>query len=159
MRFDYQMYLKSDFYVPLGVLLFGIAFIAVNIAGFIQNFESKNRFQYLIPFLFGLFFIILSLCQMIRGMAILKDRDLETFEVAGKVEKIEEVLFGTRHTIGRDIRTSVYITVNGERYYSVSLPGIYEGDYVKLDVFTNSKFVSRCEKVSDYENAQVDCSD
>ena len=107
MRFDYQMYLKSDFYVPLGVLLFSITFIAINIAGFIQNFESKSRIQYLIPFLFGLFFLVLSLCQMIRGLPILKDRDLEIYEVVGKVEKIEEVTFSTRHTIGRDIRSSV----------------------------------------------------
>ena len=155
MTFDYQMYLKSDFYIPLGLLLFCLTFIAVSIGGFIQDLGSKSRFQNLIPLCIGLLFGLIALVQMIRGMPILKDRDLQTFEVDGTVEKIEEVAFATRHYIGRDIRFSVYITVNGERYYSVSMPEIEEGDHVHLLVFQNSRFVSKCEKC--YENAQVEC--
>ncbi|MBQ4290874.1 MAG: hypothetical protein II719_06715, partial [Clostridia bacterium] len=95
--------------------------------------------------------IYIAVTQLIRGVPLLKDRDQETFEVSGIVEKIEGFTFGTRHVIGRDILTSIYITINGERYYSVSIPEIQEGDYLKLDVYINSKFVAGYEKVLNVE--------
>ena len=150
MRFDYQMYLKSDLYVPIGYLLFSIGFIGLCLAGaFLQS--GKSLFEELIPVCFpvciALFFIYISVTQLIRGVPLLKDRDQETFEVSGIVEKIEGFTFSTRHAIGRDFLSSIYITINGERYYSVSVPEIQEGDYLKLDVLKNSKFVAGYEKV------------
>lgn len=159
MKFDYHMYLKCDLYVPLGALLFCIALIVINIVGFFQNDSSKTRFQYIFFICFTLCFASIFVIQFIRGIPLLKDHELETVEVSGIVEKIEDITFSTRHTIGRDIRSSVYITVNGERYYSVSLPGIDVGDRVKLGVFTNSHFIASCELVIDNENVQMGGTD
>ncbi len=148
------MYLKSDFYVPIGYLLFSFGFIGLCLAvSFLQS--GKSLFEKMIPVCFpgciALFFIYIAVTQLIRGVPLLKDRDQETFEVSGIVEKIEGFTFGTRHVIGRDILTSIYITINGERYYSVSIPEIQEGDYLKLDVYINSKFVAGYEKVLNVE--------
>ena len=123
MRFDYQMYLKSDLYVPLCASLFCVVLVVSAIVGIIQHLESKARFEYVVFICFTLLLATVFVTQVIRGIPILKDRDLETLEVSGKIEKIEDITFGSRHYVGSDVRSSVYVTVNGVRYYSVTLPG------------------------------------
>ena len=53
---------------------------------------------------------------------------------------------GARHIVGENDFIPVYITIDGNKYYSVFLPGVEEGDTVDLVVLVNSKYVLECIK-------------
>ncbi len=144
MIFDYQMYLRSDFFVPLGELVFVTIVIVSSVGSFIRARASgKAASETLLVIVAALFFVVMTSIQIARGIRLLSDSEQDTFEIQGVIEEIEEPPFYTFYYVEGNRKSSQFVIIGGEKYYTVSLSGISRGDEVNLVVFSNSKFVQK----------------
>lgn len=143
MEFKYEMYLRNDFYLPMLMVVLFAAMVVISILGMIQNF-TIDRLQNILIIIAFLPFLYYYLVQTIRGIPLIRKGALNTINVQGIVEKIEYAHCGTKYCFNGDSRTSIYITIDGKKYYSAFLPGVHKGDAVFLVVLRNSKFVIKC---------------
>lgn len=82
---------------------------------------------------------------------MLKDDEYSAIIIDGEVEKIEKVVFSPRYMYKESVVFAKIITINGEKYYCITVGDLSIGDYVEVSYLENSRLII---KIDHYDVSQ-----
>ena len=147
MSFDYEAYWRSNFAVPVFVLLFFILWIIPLIKSFVSKVVKHEPLtkESIIMLFIGVCFTFVMFSFSINslkngGIYLINEKESDATTETYIIEKIDEPsklypYFKYDHKYGSDI------TINGETYFAVETGDFKEGDLVTITYLPKSKVI------------------
>ena len=162
MSFDYNVYFRSDCFVPLlSAICSSILclFALVLFSSFIRDiYYYKNVIKRVSQCIF-LVILIITMLNVTRteikrlsigGIYLLAEKKEDTESISGIIEKMDETdIFIRRkyYNVENNAGKGEFIFVNGNRYYLMTYGDLKIGDCVVMQVLPKSRFVLEINKI------------
>lgn len=154
MEFLYNEYFTNLFVIPFVMCVISISLMLGLI---IHTLLAKRPLtvKFKIDLVISLFVIILllivSVSSLKYGVKMSKDDEYSAIIIDGEVEKIEKVVFSPRYMYKESVVFAKIITINGEKYYCMTVGDLSIGDYVEVSYLENSRLII---KIDHYDVSQ-----
>ncbi|GEM_PF-4164683 len=148
MEFLYNEYFTNLFVIPFVMCVISISLMLGLI---IHNVLAKRplTIKFKIHLIISLFVIILllivSVSSLKHGVKLLKDDKNSVIMIEGEIEKIEKVVFSPRYMYNDRVVFAKIITINGEKYYCMTVGDLSIGDYVEVSYLENSRLIIKID--------------
>lgn len=148
MRFSYNEYFNNLFILPLVMCAISVVVILGMII-YSSNLSSpltiKFKFDFSISVIVCILLFIIFASSLRYGVKLLKDDENSVIIIEGEIEKIEKVVFSPRYMYNDRVVFAKMITINGEKYYCMTVGNLSIGDYVEASYLINSRLIIKID--------------
>ena len=161
MEFDYDIYLRQNCLVCLGLLLFCMVMLTVFIMGYVRYFRNDTTersfgviAEMILILVVLLFMMSINFMPLLRGgIYLLSEKENDAIEVTGEIESTFELSFigGMKYSdygIMQNRGSGEGIVIEGTKYYLMTYGDFKEGDKVTIKVLPKSKLVLELSSAS-----------
>ena len=157
MVFDYSVYYKNNFILPLVISLITVFFVIASVRTITvsikreDSLKAKGLFVHSIFLLAMILLLVVHLIPLLRGgIFLFSEKEADKIVISGIIEKIEEINYcsGVHYNTDEKKRSGEALIINGNKYYIVTHGQFNVGDRVLMEVLPQSKFVLKINKNS-----------
>lgn len=155
MKFEYSVYFRQNFIVPLCLLVFCFIFFIPSIIRFVIDLIHKaadhsigNLIKHVAFLLILSFLVTLNLIPLMRGgFFLLFEREKDAIEIEGTIEELDELSWfgGSKYDFEQNHGNGETIVINGVKYYLMTYGTFQLGDCVIIKVLPKSKLILEIE--------------
>jgi hypothetical protein len=152
MAFSYNEYFNSLFILPLimcaisVVVILAMIIYSLNLS---SPFTIKFKFDFSISVIVCIILFIVFASSLRYGVKMLNDNENSAIIIDGEIEEIEKVTFSPRYMYNDRVVFAKVITINGEKYYCMTVGDLAVGDYVEASYMKNSRLVIKIDLYDD----------
>ncbi len=148
MAFSYNEYFNNLFILPLVmcaisvVVILGMIIYSLNLK---TPLTIKFKFDFSISVIICIILLIVFAPSLRYGVKMLNDNKNSAIIIDGEIEEIEKVTFSPRYMHKDRVVFAKMITINGEKYYCMTVGEIAVGDYVEASYLINSRLIIKID--------------